>query len=86
MRRSLDAKSLAIGILAGAVGVAALGAAQTSTPQVGRFKITAARDGNTSSAGYVVDTVTGQVWSNDQPNRAKEFYAPKLGLTDSPAN
>lgn len=84
MQRSWDGRSFAIGAFAGAVCVAAFGAAQTPTPEVGRFQISAARAGSTNSDAYVVDTVTGQVWSNDSGHREKAFYVPKLGASELP--
>jgi len=72
MNTKLDARSLVIGLLAGAALFAAFGA--TTEPKlghlVGRYQITSGGIG----ASFVVDTVTGQVWSGAQQN---EFHKPK---------
>jgi len=61
MKTNLSLKSFAVGLLAGGLLFTAFGA--TTTPQsgqLGRFQISAAGTG----VAYVVDTATGQVWSN----------------------
>ena len=60
MRLSLDGKSLAVGLFAGAASVAAFGAAQNSS--VGRFAIAATRGEGPDSQVYVIDTTTAEVW------------------------
>ena len=74
MKRVLDLKSLAIGLVLGlllAVGIGATQPIQDGTrPIVDRFQIEAGDGG----AVYVLDTATGQVWSVGQTG----FAGPKL--------
>ena len=70
MKTTLDAKSLIIGLLAGAALFATFGAMPqpaNTNPQIGRYQVSSGSVG----ASFVVDTITGQVWST-------EFSAPKL--------
>lgn len=73
MRLSLDGKSVAVGLFAGAALVASIGAAQNDSPEVGRFQIAAA--GGPIAYAYVLDTATGKVWK-EHSNDA--FSTPKL--------
>ena len=74
MKRMLDLKSVAAGLLLGlllAVGIGATQAIPDGTrPIVDRFQIEAGDGG----AVYVLDTATGQVWSVGQAG----FAGPKL--------
>jgi hypothetical protein len=64
--------------MTGALTMAALavglGAVRTSEPQVGRFQISAGNDD-----AYVVDTITGKVWSARGANGG--LYVDKLPTT-----
>ncbi len=75
-------KNTLIGFVLGVIVTATLGATLTHYHEVGRFQI-AAGDGNTA---YVIDTVSGQVWSRipSAPHYAKEFEKPKAEGTKQP--
>ena len=74
MKRVLDLKSLAVGLLLGLLLAIGIGAAQgipdRTRPLVDRFQIESGDGG----AVYVLDTATGQVWSAGQAG----FAGPKL--------
>jgi hypothetical protein len=63
MNHRFDFKSMAIGVLVGLGAFFAVGATegQRETQPVGRFQITAGQ-----TTAFVLDTKTGQVWSNNQ--------------------
>ncbi len=65
MRLSLDGRSLAIGVFAGAAAVAGFGAAQAEKPEAGRFQVAATVGPGGVPFAYVADTATGQVWRED---------------------
>lgn len=73
----VHAKSLLLGLFAGAAGVAALAAGYPGGPEpavAGRYEVEATGNGTGVATAYVIDTATGQVWiSNDA-----EFAKPKL--------
>lgn len=76
MKSRLDIRSILVGALIGAAALAILGAAAPviePSRQVGRFQVSACTTGNGESVGYVVDTVTGQVWTS----RSDGFREPK---------
>ena len=76
MKSRWDIKSILVGTLIGAAGLALLGAAETANPPsgpIGRYQVAAAGAGPGELVGYVVDTVTGQVWTSKAPG----FQAPK---------
>ena len=79
MKTQLELKSAVIGLLAGIVGTLAIGAS-SSTPTVGRYQVA-----GTASQGLVVDTVTGQVWTQFTPSGSgssdNDFALPKLRLS-----
>lgn len=74
MPRTLDVKSLVIGLLLGLLVAVGLGAAQAIQPDVrpivDRFEIEAGETGR----AYVLDTATGQVWEIGNA----DFHKPKL--------
>jgi len=82
MPRSIDVKSAIIGGLMVALVVCSIGAVRyVSESRHGRFKMIP-----TSGYTFVLDTVTGQVWSlqnlpegiiRDAPHTLLEFYDPK---------
>ena len=83
MQLSLDGKSLALGLFAGAALVAGIGAAQNDPPQPGRFQIAAAGSDADRYRAYLVDTVTGEVWGEPQEYQKDQhaaFFKPKAGL------
>ena len=75
MKTQIDIKSALIGLLAGIAAMLATGAS-SSSPTVGRFQV-----GGTASQGFVVDTVTGQVWTRFTPSGSgssdNDFALPK---------
>jgi hypothetical protein len=75
MKKQMDIKSALIGLLAGIVAMLAIGAS-SSTPTVGRYRVW-----GTASETFVIDTVTGQVWTRAKPSASgtdKDFALPKL--------
>lgn len=62
MKIQLDLKSIIIGLLAGIAGMVAIGASSPA-PTIGRYQV-----GGTASQGFVVDTMTGQVWTRFTPS------------------
>jgi hypothetical protein len=76
MKKQIDVKSALIGLLAGIVAMLALGAS-FSSPAIGRYQV-----GGTASQGFVIDTVTGQVWTRFTPpgsgSSDNDFSTPKL--------
>lgn len=76
MKTEIDLKSALIGLLAGIIGMLAIGAS-SSTPTVGRYQV-----GGTASQGLVIDTVTGQVWtkftSSGSGSSDNDFALPKI--------
>jgi len=61
MKKKTDFKSVAIGVLLGAVAVLSFGAAQPQNGATGRYRLTVYEQG-----GRVlkIDTATGQIWSS----------------------
>ncbi len=75
MNQQIDTKSALIGLCVGITAMLALGASSPTTRPVGRYQI-----GGTATHGLVIDTVTGQVWTQYlQPDgtRDSSFYGPK---------
>lgn len=75
MSNQTNSKNLIVGFMLGVIATASLGAALKHRNEIGRFQIAA----GDSADAYVVDTVTGQVWSK-RPSvvkRAAEFRLPK---------
>jgi hypothetical protein len=85
MMKSFDLKSLLVGGLLALSVLCVLGATPRllSPEAVGRFTIVLSH--LPGGDGYVLDTVTGQVWPRNVPGRRDaSFYAPKIG-TQKPA-
>ena len=78
MFRSIDGKSVLIGGLLVLVAVCGMGAVPLISGEFsGRFSLVAH---NVDHGGvYVIDTVTGQVWEQQNNIFPNPFYAPKLG-------
>ncbi len=76
MKTEIDLKSALIGLLAGIIGMLAIGAS-SSSPTVGRYQV-----GGTASQGFVIDTVTGRVWTKFTPSGSgssdNDFALPKI--------
>jgi hypothetical protein len=78
MLRSIDGKSLLIGGLLVLVGVCAMGGAPIMSPESqGRFTMTGYDTAYGGATIYILDTATGQLWSQNNTN-SRTFYAPKL--------
>lgn len=79
MKKQIDIRSALVGFLAGIAAMLALGASSL-TPTVGRYQV-----GGTASQGFVIDTVTGQVWTKFTPSGSgssdNDFALPKLTQT-----
>lgn len=76
MKTKIDIKSALLGLLAGIAAMLATGAS-SSSHTVGRYQV-----GGTASQGFVIDTVTGQVWTRFTPSESgssdNDFALPKL--------
>ncbi len=78
--KTIDTKSLLIGLLFGVCILLALGAAGEKQGDVGRYQV-ASPDINTC---FVIDTATGQVWRKMASSRGgKSFATPDEWKTDS---
>lgn len=66
-------RGFAFGLALGLAALAGFGAANLQRDEVGRYQITAAAAGDGALGGYIVDTVTGQAWTNRTP----EFFEAK---------
>ena len=75
MNAKIDLKSTVIGLLAGILGVLALGAGSPSS-QTGRYRVE-----GTTPYFLLVDTQTGQVWCGNFQTGLKatdaDFFLPK---------
>jgi hypothetical protein len=75
--KKFDVKSLAIGVIAGAVLTLALGADAGRDLRTGRFQVH-----GTASHAVILDTATGQVWSKFMSQNGGtsdgDFANPKL--------
>ena len=75
MNAKIDVKSALLGLVLGMIATVAIGAA-SSPGQVGRYQI-----GGTSNRGFVIDSVTGRVWSSyfgsSVGTSDKNFFQPK---------
>jgi len=70
--KTIDTKSLLIGLLFGICTLLALGAASGKQEEVGRYNI-ASGDIN---GCFVIDTMTGQVWCRTSSNRGSRYGSP----------
>jgi hypothetical protein len=78
MLRSIDGRSLLIGGLLVAVAVCVMGGAPVMSPEFhGRFAMTGYDTAYGGASIYILDTATGQLWSQSHTN-TETFYAPKL--------
>jgi DNA-binding transcriptional regulator YdaS (Cro superfamily) len=75
MNHPIDIKSALIGLCLGVAAILGLGASSPTTGAVGRYQIA-----GTATHGMVIDTATGQVWTQYlQPDgiRDSRFYGSK---------
>jgi hypothetical protein len=77
MNNKVDAKSILIGLLAGAVVTLAVGAGLPVNRQVGRYQVA----GTGNGYAIILDTVTGQAWkagfATDIVSIDGDFFQPK---------
>ena len=74
MRKNIDVKTLAIGIFITVIVVLASGAVRNApSGRIGRFQLVSSA---VSDEAFVVDTISGQVWSSRVSSQTK-FYLPK---------
>ena len=71
--KTIDTKSLLIGLLFGICTLLALGAASGKQEEVGRYNIACPDDLNTC---FVIDTKTGQVWQKYSPSSTNSYGSP----------
>jgi hypothetical protein len=69
-------KQLLVGFALGLVVVAAVAAAVSGSPIVGRFQLS-----TTQEHAYVIDTQTGQVWEKGI-NGGTNFYSAKVKISN----
>lgn len=80
MQNKINLKSIAIGIVIGAVAALSIGAATSPNPEVGRFRLLATGHGNYPPELYKIDTANGQVWHNGSRAQSwQTFSAPNAG-------
>ena len=76
MNTKIDAKSAVVGLCIGVLIALTIGAASSGSAVVGRYQI-----GAGASHGFVIDTVTGQVWfkhfRESEGNNSPDFAKPK---------
>jgi hypothetical protein len=77
MKMKIDLKSVILGLIAGVLVTATLGAAAKTDGPVGRYQIAGAEE-----HGFVIDTATGRVWLGHFPrgvgNTDQDFLGPKM--------
>jgi hypothetical protein len=72
--------SMLIGTALGVAAVLSIAAVSTDASAYGRFQLLAA-----DTYLFKIDTTTGQVWRTWINSPTKEFMAPNIGKTNSPA-
>ena len=73
--KTIDTKSLLIGLLFGVCILLALGAAgEKQSDDVGRYQIACPGDLN---ACFIIDTKTGQVWQKYSPSSTNSYGYPE---------
>ena len=79
MNKNIDLKSVLCGLAVGVLAMLAIGAANSTPHQVGRYQVTGA---GTPSVFVMVDTVTGRAWmGNGRDNQLRsdaDFFQSKL--------
>lgn len=73
--RTVDAKSILIGLVLGLCIFLALGAADGRDASIGRYQIACPDSQNTC---FVIDTRTGQVWQRYSDGRGNQYGSPDL--------
>jgi len=73
--KKIDVKSAVIGTLVGVCLMLVIGAGGNGSSEVGRYRISAAGDSNTSC--FVLDTVTGRVWRRITSTQGSDYGCPE---------
>ncbi len=73
--KTIDTKSLLIGLLFGVCAFLALGAASGKQEDVGRYQVVCPYT-NSSSTCFVIDTTTGQVWQRRSRSSGADYGSP----------
>ena len=73
--KTIERKSLLIGLLVGICGLLALGGASGRRDDVGRYQIACPDAQNTC---FVIDTKTGQVWHRYSRSSGTQYGSPEL--------
>ena len=71
--KTIDTKSLLIGLLFGVCVLLALGAASGKQDDVGRYQVACP---DSSSVCFVIDTTTGQVWRRQTRSSGNSYGSP----------
>ena len=72
--KTIDTKSLLIGLLFGVCVLLALGAASGKQEDVGRYQVACP---DSQSVCFVIDTATGQVWRKIAGSSGRSFASPE---------
>lgn len=82
MNKQTSTKNIVIGFALGVIVTASLGAALKHSDKIGRFQL----EKGDGLQAYVIDTATGQIWSNFRHEKGRlgsteksreEFFLPK---------
>ena len=73
--KTIDTKSLLIGLLLGVCILLVLGAGTGKQADIGRYQV-ACPDNQTTC--FVIDTTTGQVWQRYSKSSGQDFGSPDL--------
>jgi hypothetical protein len=73
--KKIDIKSLLVGMILGVCVLLALGAATGKQADIGRYQVACP---DSSSACFVIDTTTGQVWQRFGKSNGQNYGSPDL--------
>jgi hypothetical protein len=68
-----DLRGFAFGVSISLAVLAGFGAANLQRDEIGRYQVAAAQAGEGDLGGYILDTVTGEAWTNKTP----QFFEAK---------